>query len=69
MKMPAVIIILKAVFCENCLRKNKLLLLGPGGEASSRWAILAILGKNSHFNAICMTFCTLLEQLENPKLQ
>ena len=52
-----VIAISKVVGCEDCVWKNKLPLWGPGGEAPSRWAILAIFSeKNSHFNAIWMTF-------------
>ena len=52
-----------SAFLEQ-LQKAKLLRWGPGGEAPSHWAILAIFQKkNSHFNAIWM-FCMFLEQLE-----
>ena len=36
-----VITILKVDGCEDCVRENKLPLWRPGGEALSRWAILA----------------------------
>ena len=47
-----VIMILQIVVCEDCVRENKLPLLGPS------WAIFAIffLEKNSDFNAIWLTF-------------
>ena len=51
-----VITILKVVGCEDCVRENKAT-MGPGGEAPSRWAIFQFfLEKNSHFNAIWITF-------------
>ena len=63
------IMVLKVVGCEDCVRENKLLLHRPGGETPSRWVILPVFSeKNSHFNAIWVTFCTFLEQLENAKL-
>ena len=37
-----IIMILKVVGCEDCVRENNLPLCGQGGEAPSRWAILAI---------------------------
>ena len=37
-----VIMILKIVGCEDCGQENKLPPWRPGGEAPSRWAILAI---------------------------
>ena len=36
------ITILEVVDSEDCVRENKLPLLGPGCEAPSRWAILTI---------------------------
>ena len=52
-----VIMILKVVGCEDCVQENKLPLWGPGGEATSRWAVLQFFSeKNSHFNTIWMAF-------------
>ena len=60
------ITILKVVGCEDYVQDNNLPLWGLGGEAPSRWAILAIFQKkSSHFNAIWMT---LLEHLEKATL-
>ena len=47
------------------IEKAKLLRQGPGGEAPSRWAILAIFQKKI---TIWMTFWTFLEQSEKAKL-
>ena len=62
-----VLTILKVVGCE-CARENALPLWGPGGEVPGRQAILAMFSENSHFEAIWMTFCTFLDQLEKAKL-
>ena len=52
-----VIMILKVVVCEDCVRENKVPLWGSGGKAPSCWAVLQFFWKqNSHFNAIWMTF-------------
>ena len=68
LRNPA-ITFLKVVGCEDCVREKKLRLWGSGEETPSPWVIFAIfLGKNNHFNAIWLTFCTFLEQLETAKL-
>ena len=57
--------IFKVVGSEDCVQGNNLPMWEPGGKAPSCWAILAIFQKKrSHFNAIWMTICTFLEQLE-----
>ena len=60
--------ILIVVGCEDSVQDNNLPQWGPGDEAPSCWAILAIFQKSNHFNTIWMTFCTFLEQLEKTKL-
>ena len=62
--------ILKVVGCEDRVQDNNLSLWGGPGGQSPR-----LLGnscnfskKSSHFNAIWMTFCSFLEQLEKARL-
>ena len=55
-----VITILKVVGCEDCVRENKSPLWAPGGEDSCNF----FRKKNSHFNAIWITYCRFLVHLE-----
>ena len=63
-----VITILKIVGCEDRVLDSNLPLSGMR-QSPSHWAIVTTFSKKfSHFNAIWMTFCTFLEQLEKAEL-
>ena len=50
-----VIMILKVIGCENCVRENKITIMGEKPSACKQF-LQFFFGKNSHFNANWITF-------------